>query len=173
MGTAPRMTLAENLAMVYLRNASDASFWGITNAVRRQLRDRVALLDMGLEDRLDDRVGSLSGGQRQALTLLMATLVPPKVLLLDEHTAALDPATAETVSRLTAEIVARDGLTCLMVTHNIVLALALGSRTIMMAGGKVMFDLSGSEREAATPQSLLARFKDAAAASDRMVFSAD
>lgn len=172
MGTAPNMTLAENLSLVYLRNHPEASFWGITKKGKALLRDRVAMLGLGLERRLDDRVGSLSGGQRQALTLLMATLVPPKVLLLDEHTAALDPATAEVVSRLTADIVAREGLTCLMVTHNIAQALALGDRTLMMAGGKVMFDLSGQERASATPQSLLERFKDAVAASDRMVFSA-
>lgn len=160
-GTAPHMTIAENLSLAYLRNAKKVSPLGLTSRDRRYIRDRLATLDLGLQDRLDTAVGLLSGGQRQALALLMATLVTPKLLLLDEHTAALDPATAEKVMALTASIVAQENLTCLMVTHNITMALTLGSRTIMMDHGRIIFDLSGAIRRDMTVTQLLERFKSA------------
>lgn len=170
-GTAPHMSIAENLALAYLRTAEGASFWGITSKQRSYLRDRLAVLELGLENRLDDRVGLLSGGQRQALTLLMATLVPPKVLLLDEHTAALDPAIAEKVLNLTRSIVEEQQLTCLMITHHIDQALVLGNRTLMMDRGRVVFDLQGEQRSSLTQDQLLKKFKQAVAEglSDRML----
>lgn len=115
---------------------------------------------MGLEDRMDQQVGLLSGGQRQALTLMMATLNPPKLLLLDEHTAALDPATAEKVLKITKDIVAENGLTCMMITHNMQSALELGNRTIMMNSGNIVFDTKGEERSKLTVQHLLDKFKE-------------
>jgi putative ABC transport system ATP-binding protein len=121
-------------------------------------REQLALLDMGLEDRMKQPVGLLSGGQRQALTLLMATMVTPKILLLDEHTAALDPATAEKVLNLTKQIVAQQNITCLMVTHNMHQALDLGNRTLMMDEGRIVLDVSGKEREHMTVDDLLNEF---------------
>ena len=125
-------------------------------------RSQLAQLDMGLEERMRQPVGLLSGGQRQALTLLMATMVPPKLLLLDEHTAALDPATADKVLELTRRIVAEHRITCLMVTHNMAQALSLGSRTLMMAEGSIVLDVSGTEREGLTVNDLLERFRSGA-----------
>ncbi|MEG2203714.1 MAG: ATP-binding cassette domain-containing protein [Oscillospiraceae bacterium] len=161
-GTAPSMTLLENLSLAYLRNEHGASPFGLSGADRAYLRERLASLGLGLEDRMDSRVGLLSGGQRQALTLLMATLVTPKLLLLDEHTAALDPATGEKVLALTRAICAEHQLTCMMITHNIRSALELGSRTIMMDDGRIVLDLSGEEREKMTVPTLLERFRQAA-----------
>ena len=123
-------------------------------------REKLSLLDMGLEDRMKQPVGLLSGGQRQALTLLMATLVTPKLLLLDEHTAALDPATAEKVLELTRNIVAEKKITCLMVTHNMHQALELGNRTLMMDAGRVVFDVQGEERSRMTVDDLLEKFRE-------------
>ena len=137
-------------------------------------REKLALLDMGLEDRLTQPVGLLSGGQRQALTLLMATVVPPKLLLLDEHTAALDPGTAEKVLELTKSIVAKDNITCMMITHNMQSALDLGNRTLMMDKGNVIMDVSGAERDGMTVQGFLDRFKAGsgkALDNDRMLLS--
>ena len=128
------------------------------------------MLDLGLEDRMNHPVGLLSGGQRQALTLLMATLVTPKLLLLDEHTAALDPATAEKVLALTKKIVAENSITCLMITHNVPSALALGNRTIMMKDGRIVLELAGAQRANMTPEDLLKAFH---VESDRMLFSAE
>ena len=122
-------------------------------------REQLAQLDMGLEERMRQPVGLLSGGQRQALTLLMATMVTPKILLLDEHTAALDPATAEKVLNLTRKIIAQRKITCLMVTHNMHQALELGNRTLMMDGGHIVLDIQGAEREKMTVDDLLAEFK--------------
>ena len=122
-------------------------------------REQLAQLDMGLEERMRQPVGLLSGGQRQALTLLMATMVTPKILLLDEHTAALDPATAEKVLNLTRKIIAQRKITCLMVTHNMHQALELGNRTFMMDGGHIVLDIQGAEREKMTVDDLLAEFK--------------
>ena len=138
-GTAPSMTIEENLALAYMRASSHTSpFSMISKKDRSDFREKLSMLGLGLEDRMDHPVGLLSGGQRQALTLLMATLVTPKLLLLDEHTAALDPATAEKVLELTRNIVADNGITCLMITHNIPSALQLGNRTIMMNNGKIV-----------------------------------
>ena len=144
-------------------------------AKRPTYREKLALLKMGLEDRMKQPVGLLSGGQRQALTLLMATLVTPKLLLLDEHTAALDPATAEVVLDLTRQIVAENKLTCLMITHNLQSSLDLGNRTIMMAGGRILLDITGPEREGLTPDDLLAKFRQQTNKNldnDRILFSA-
>ena len=156
-GTAPGMTVEENLAL-----AAGHGGWlsAVSKADKKAFRDRVALLNMGLEDRMSQPVGLLSGGQRQALTLMMATINPPKVLLLDEHTAALDPATAEKVLELTNQIVDDNGLTCLMITHNMQSALELGNRTIMMDRGQVVMDISGKDRDGVTVADLLLKFKE-------------
>ena len=149
-------------------------FSHITKADRAMFREKLALLDMGLEDRLTQPVGLLSGGQRQALTLLMATVVPPKLLLLDEHTAALDPGTAEKVLELTKSIVAKDNITCMMITHNMQSALDLGNRTLMMDKGNIIMDVSGAERDGMTVQDFLDRFKAGsgkALDNDRMLLS--
>ena len=155
-GSAPGMSIEENLAMAAKRGGW---FSHITKVDRAMFRERLALLDMGLEDRLTQPVGLLSGGQRQALTLLMATIVPPKLLLLDEHTAALDTGTAEKVLELTKSIVANDKITCMMITHNMQSALDLGNRTLMMDKGNIIMDVSGSERDGMTVQDFLDRFK--------------
>lgn len=155
-GSAPGMSIEENLAMAAKRGDW---FSHITKVDRAMFRERLALLDMGLEDRLTQPVGLLSGGQRQALTLLMATIVPPKLLLLDEHTAALDPGAAEKVLELTKSIVANDKITCMMITHNMQSALDLGNRTLMMDKGNIIMDVSGSERDGMTVQDFLDRFK--------------
>ena len=172
-GTAPNMTIEENMALAYLRASERRSpFSMITSADRREFQDRLRQLDLGLENRMDHPVGLLSGGQRQALTLLMATLVTPKLLLLDEHTAALDPATAEKVLKLTREIVAQRHITCLMITHNIPSALQLGNRTIMMRDGNVVLELAGEKRRSMTTEQLLQAFHDQGIQSDRILFSA-
>ena len=160
-GTAPNMTIEENLALAYLRagTAPNAIFSRISRRDKEIFREKLALLDMGLEDRMKQPVGLLSGGQRQALTLLMATLVTPKLLLLDEHTAALDPGTAEKVLELTKSIVADGKITCMMITHNMQSALDLGNRTLMMDKGNIIMDVSGSEREGMTVQDFLDRFR--------------
>ncbi len=159
-GTAPSMTIGENLALAYLRSAKGNPFSRISQKEKTLFREKLALLGMGLEDRMDQPVGLLSGGQRQALTLLMATLVPPQLLLLDEHTAALDPATADKVLELTRQVVSEGRITCLMVTHNMSQALTMGSRTLMMADGSIVLDVSGPERAAMTVDDLLRRFKE-------------
>lgn len=163
-GSAPHMTIEENMALAYLRasTASHAYFSRISNKEKQMFKEQLSLLNMGLEDRMKQPVGLLSGGQRQALTLLMATMVTPKILLLDEHTAALDPATARKVLELTRRIVAERRITCLMVTHNMHQALELGNRTLMMDGGHIVLDVQGEEREKMTVDDLLTRFKDQA-----------
>ena len=159
-GTAPNMTIEENLALAFLRtNGKSSPFSVITRADRAAFREKLAQLGLGLEDRMQQPVGLLSGGQRQALTLLMATMVPPQLLLLDEHTAALDPATAEKVLDLTRRVVAESHITCLMVTHNMHQALELGNRTLMMADGHIVLDVAGSERAGMGVDDLIARFK--------------
>lgn len=170
-GSAPGMTIEENLALAAGRGGW---FSHITTADRECFCERLSLLNMGLEDRLRQPVGLLSGGQRQALTLVMATMVPPKLLLLDEHTAALDPGTAEKVLELTKKIVAEDKLTCLMITHNMQSALELGNRTLMMDSGRIILDIGGKERDGLTVDDLLARFKAGvgkALDNDRMLLS--
>lgn len=170
-GSAPGMTIEENLA---LAAGSGGWFSHMTRADRERFRDRLALLEMGLEDRMRQPVGLLSGGQRQALTLLMATFVPPKLLLLDEHTAALDPGTAEKVLKITREVVEEDHITTLMITHNMQQALDLGNRTLMMDWGGIVLDVSGEERSHMTMEDLLVRFKGGAGRTfnnDRMLLS--
>jgi putative ABC transport system ATP-binding protein len=161
-GTAPDFTIEENLALVYSKVSRR---FALSRALRAKDRayfaDVLARLDMGLESRLKTRAGLLSGGQRQALTLLLATLVPPKLLLLDEHTAALDPVSAKKVLELTREITKKHNITTLMITHSISQALELGSRTIMMHNGKIVMDISGDERHTLTAQTLLERYKAA------------
>ena len=170
-GSAPGMTIGENLAL-----AAGHGGWlsSVSSRDKQLFREQLSLLDMGLEDRMDDPVGLLSGGQRQALTLMMATINPPKLLLLDEHTAALDPGTAEKVLNLTSKLVDEHKLTCLMITHNMQSALDLGNRTIMMDHGKIIYDVSGKEREGLVIEDLLAKFKTAAGKAldnDRMLLS--
>ena len=172
-GTAPHMTIEENMALAYLRTTTskNAYFSRIKAADKKKFREQLALLDMGLEDRMKQPVGLLSGGQRQALTLLMATMVTPKILLLDEHTAALDPATAE---KLTKKIVSEQNITCLMVTHNMHQALELGNRTLMMDSGNIVLDVSGEEREKMSVDDLLEQFAVRAGKAldnDRILFS--
>ena len=175
-GTAPNMTIEENLALAYLRagTAPNAIFSRISRKDKALFREKLALLDMGLEDRMKQPVGLLSGGQRQALTLLMATMVTPKILLLDEHTAALDPATAKKVLDLTRQIVAERKITCLMVTHNMHQALELGNRTLMMDSGNIILDVSGEKRAGMTVEDLLEQFAVCAGKrldNDRILFS--
>ena len=159
-GTAPHMTIEENLSLAYLRasRAKGGILSRVTKAQRELFRERLASLGLGLEDRMKQPVGLLSGGQRQALTLLMATLVTPKLLLLDEHTAALDPGTAAVVLDLTEKIVAENRITCLMITHNMPDALRLGNRTLMMDSGRIVLDVQGEERAGMTVADLLERF---------------
>ena len=171
-GTAPNMTIEENLALAYLRaNHTKSPFSMVSKADRAEFKERLAMLNLGLEDRINQPVGLLSGGQRQALTLLMATLVTPKILLLDEHTAALDPGTAEVVLELTKRIVAENNITCLMITHNLASALALGNRTIMMADGRIVLDIGGEERRGLTVDDLLLRFRTQGLDNDRIMLS--
>ena len=173
-GTAPSMTIEENLALAYLRASEKRSPFSVVTAKDRAgFREKLAQLELGLEDRMDHPVGLLSGGQRQALTLLMATLVTPKLLLLDEHTAALDPATAEKVLALTKKIVAENHITCLMITHNIPSALALGNKTIMMKDGQIVMELAGEERSTMTTEKLLQKFHQQGMSNDRILFSAE
>lgn len=159
-GTAPHMTIEENLSLAFLRTSKGAApFSRISKKDKALFRERLSLLDMGLEDRMSQPVGLLSGGQRQALTLLMSTIVPPELLLLDEHTAALDPATAEKILKLTEQIVADNKITCMMVTHNMHQALELGNRTLMMADGDIVLDVAGEKRKGMTVEDLLEQFK--------------
>ncbi|MBR4291876.1 MAG: ATP-binding cassette domain-containing protein [Oscillospiraceae bacterium] len=171
-GTAPNMTIEENLALAYLRaNHTKSPFSMVSKADRAEFKERLAMLNLGLENRINQPVGLLSGGQRQALTLLMATLVTPKILLLDEHTAALDPGTAEIVLELTKKIVAEHNITCLMITHNLASSLALGNRTIMMADGRIVLDIGGEERQGLTVDDLLVRFRTQGLDNDRILLS--
>ena len=161
-GTAPHMTIEENLALAFLRASGHTSaFSRISKKDRELFAEKLSALGLGLEDRMKQPVGLLSGGQRQALTLLMATLVTPKLLLLDEHTAALDPATADKVLQITQEIVQKHRITTLMITHNLQLSLRMGSRTLMMSEGKILLDLCGEQRERMSVPELLERFQQA------------
>ena len=157
-GTAATMQIEENLALAKRRGSRRTLRRGITRAEREEYRELLKILDLGLEDRLTAKVGLLSGGQRQALTLLMASLVKPKLLLLDEHTAALDPKTAAKVLEATEKIVQRDHLTTLMITHNMRDAIAHGNRLIMMYEGQIALDISGEEKKKLTVEDLLAKF---------------
>jgi len=157
-GTAFDMSIAENMAIADLKGQRAGLGRGISRQQLIRFRERLALLDLGLEDRLAQKVGLLSGGQRQALTLLMATLVKPKLLLLDEHTAALDPSIARKVMQITGEIVTEEGLSTIMITHNMKAALSYGTRTVMMHEGRIILDIQGSERENMTVEGLIQLF---------------
>jgi len=171
-GTAPNMTIEENLAMAYTRNASK-SFFAVNKKNSAYFRDLLATLDLGLEDRMKTKMGLLSGGQRQAASLLMATIAKPKLLLLDEHTAALDPVTSAKVLEITGQIIAENGLTALMITHDMKQALEFGDRTIMMDSGRLVLDVRGKERADMTPRKLVDLFSDKAGhiLSDRTMLS--
>ena len=158
-GTAPTMQIEENLAIAARHGKHRGLAWGVNNKEREEYKERLKILDLGLEDRLTAKVGLLSGGQRQALTLLMATLVKPKILLLDEHTAALDPKTASKVLRATDKIVNEGHLTTLMITHNMKDAIVHGNRLIMMNAGKVVLDIKGEEKKKLTVEKLLHQFE--------------
>jgi len=168
MGTAATMGIEENLALAYRRGARRGLGAGIKKQEREMYREQLAALGLGLENRMTSKVGLLSGGQRQALTLLMATLKKPELLLLDEHTAALDPKTADKVLQLTEEIVSRDKLTTLMVTHNMKNAIQYGNRLIMMDSGRIVVDIRGEEKKNLTVKDLLEKFN---IESDRMLLS--
>ena len=173
-GTAPHMTIEENLALAYLRagTAPHAIFSRISRKDKELFREKLSLLDMGLEDRMTSKVGLLSGGQRQAVTLLMATLKKPKLLLLDEHTAALDPKTAAKVLEISNKIVQENHLTTLMITHNMRDAIRYGNRLIMMNEGHVIYDVRGEEKTKLEVSDLLERFEQAGGeANDRMILS--
>ena len=160
MGTAATMQIDENLALAARRGLARTLRIGITKKEHDEYYELLKTLDLGLENRMTSKVGLLSGGQRQAVTLLMATLKKPKLLLLDEHTAALDPATAEKVLALTKSIVAEKKITCLMVTHNMHQALELGNRTLMMDAGRIVFDVKGEQRSKMTVDDLLEKFRE-------------
>jgi putative tryptophan/tyrosine transport system ATP-binding protein len=157
-GSCGDLTIAENMALAYRRGRSRGLGQALTPTIRREFQTQLARLELGLEQRLDDRIGLLSGGQRQAISLLMSTLAPNQILLLDEHTAALDPKTADYVLRLTRAIVAERQLTTLMVTHSMKQALMLGDRTIMLHAGQIIFDVAGADRAGLTVADLLEQF---------------
>ena len=172
IGTAATMDIEENLALAYRRGQKRTLRWGITAKERAEYRDKLAMLGLGLENRMASKVGLLSGGQRQALTLLMATLQKPKLLLLDEHTAALDPKTAKNVLNLTRKIIHDNHLTAMMVTHNMKDALQYGNRTIMMHEGKVMLDINADTKQRIGVEDLLVMFEKASGSAlnnDRML----
>ena len=173
-GTAATMNIEENMALAMRRGEKRTLRWGISNMERDMYREQLRTLGLGLEDRMSSKVGLLSGGQRQALTLLMAALRTPKLLLLDEHTAALDPKTAAKVLELTEKIVAEQKLTAMMVTHNMKDAIAMGNRLIMMKAGRVVVDVRGEEKKKLTREDLMQLFEKAAGqeiANDRMLLS--
>ncbi len=169
MGTAANMGIEENLAMAYRRGKKRGLSWYIKSEERDLYREKLALLDLGLENRMQAKVGLLSGGQRQALTLLMSCLQKPKLLLLDEHTAALDPKTAKKVLELTEEFVNQDHLTTFMVTHNMKDAIRYGNRLIMMMDGKIVYDVRGEEKKKLTVEDLLAKFSVSGEVSDKLL----
>jgi putative ABC transport system ATP-binding protein len=154
------MSIAENLALASRRGQRRGLGWALTSARRGKLREQVAAMGLNLEDRLNNPIGTLSGGQRQSLTLLMAGLMKPSLLLLDEHTAALDPKSADQVIRLTQQFISRDRLTTLMVTHSMQQAAFLGDRVIMMDRGQIAFDISGQAKRRLRPEDLLSRFEE-------------
>ena len=162
MGTAPDMWIEENLAIAMRRGEKRKLKWMVTKQDRELYREKLSELGLGLEDRLQVKVGLLSGGQRQALTLLMATLKSPKLLLLDEHTAALDPATAAKVLELSDSVVEKNNLTTLMITHNMTDAIRHGNRLIMMNAGHIILDIEGEEKQHLTKQELLDKFAEVA-----------
>ena len=159
-GTAANMQIEENLALAARRGKKRGLGWEVTKAEREKYHDMLVSLDLGLEDRLSAKVGLLSGGQRQALTLMMATMVNPKLLLLDEHTAALDPKTAAKVLEITEKVVTENKLTALMITHNMSDAIKHGNRLIMMNEGKIVYDVSGEEKKNLTVEDLMKKFSE-------------
>lgn len=174
MGTAADMEIQENLAMAHRRGKRRGLKWGISKKEKEIYHETLKMLDLGLEERMTSKVGLLSGGQRQALTLLMATLQQPKVLLLDEHTAALDPKTGAKVLDLTRELVEKNHLTTLMITHNMKDAIRLGNRLIMMHEGRIIYDVAGQEKKNLKVADLLGKFEEASGgefANDRMILS--
>ena len=178
LGTAPHMTIEENMALAYLRaSTGKAAFLSrISKKEKQKFREHLSLLGMGLEDRMKTKVGLLSGGQRQVVTLLMCTLNMPKLLLLDEHTAALDPQTSDKIMKITNDIVKENNLTTMMITHNLNAALRTGTRTVMMDSGKVILDISGSERDGMTLNDLLEMYSqksDKQFDNDRMLLTKD
>lgn len=173
-GTAAAMEIQENLAMAYRRGKKRGLGWGITKEEKKLYVEKLKMLDLGLEDRMTSKVGLLSGGQRQALTLLMATLQKPKLLLLDEHTAALDPKTAHKVLTITEQIINEDHLTALMVTHNMKDAIRMGNRLIMMHEGRIIYDVEGEEKKKLKVEDLLKKFEEVSSgefANDRMLLA--
>ena len=173
-GTAAAMEIQENLAMAYRRGKKRGLGWGITKEEKKFYIEKLKMLDLGLEDRMTSKVGLLSGGQRQALTLLMATLQKPKLLLLDEHTAALDPKTAHKVLTITEQIITENNLTALMVTHNMKDAIRLGNRLIMMHEGRIIYDVEGEEKKKLRVEDLLRKFEEVSSgefANDRMLLA--
>ena len=173
-GTAATMSIEENMAIAARRGKKRTLSWGVTKKERAQYKEMLKTLDLGLEDRLSSKVGLLSGGQRQAITLLMASLKKPKLLLLDEHTAALDPKTAAKVLAISDKIIDENHLTALMVTHNMKDAIAHGNRLIMMYEGKIIYDVRGEEKKALHVSDLLAKFEEVSGgtfANDRMMLS--
>ena len=171
MGTAANMSIEENLAMAMRRGKKRGLCWHIKDNEREFYKERLSLLELGLENRLSAKIGLLSGGQRQAITLLMATLQKPELLLLDEHTAALDPKTAKKVLEITDALVKKDNLTTFMVTHNMKDALLYGNRLIMMMEGKIIFDVKGEEKKKLTVEDLLEKFSVNGEMSDKIVLS--
>lgn len=173
-GTAAGMEIQENLALAFRRGRRRGFGWGIKSGEKEFYRDSLAKLGLGLQTRMSSKVGLLSGGQRQALTLLMATLEKPKLLLLDEHTAALDPKTAKKVLELTEEIINEQQLTALMVTHNMKDAIQMGNRLIMMHDGRIIYDVAGEEKKKLQVEDLLKKFEEASGeefANDRMMLA--
>lgn len=173
-GTAPDMTIEENLALAYSKGRRRIFQSAVNDKMRKFFKEQLARYNMGLEDRLKNKVGLLSGGQRQALTLLMASLQTPKLLLLDEHTAALDPTTAAKVLQISEEIIERDKLTAMMITHNMNDAIVHGNRLIMMNNGQIIYDVQGEEKKKLTKADLMAKFAEIAgedAESDKMLLS--
>lgn len=173
-GTAANMEIQENLALAYRRGKVRGLKWGVTGKEKEEFKQQLKLLDLGLEDRMTAKVGLLSGGQRQALTLLMATLIKPKVLLLDEHTAALDPKTADKVLGVTETLTSLNNLTTIMITHNMKDAIRYGNRLIMMNNGSIIYDVKGEEKKNLTVKDLLLKFEqnsDGEFANDRMLLT--
>lgn len=162
MGTAPSMTIEENLSMAYCRDKRRSLKWGMNDKLRKIFGQRLAELGLGLENRLNSKVKLLSGGQRQAMTLLIATMVKPKLLLLDEHTAALDPSTVRLINEITEKIVLQKGLTTLMITHNMEHAIKMGNRLIMMDKGQIVLDINDSDKKSLTVDELVDMFEHAA-----------
>ena len=159
-GTAPNLTVGENLIIAYMRSIKKNILSVPSKKEKEYIRERLASLNLGLEDRMNTKIGLLSGGQRQAVTLVMSTLVKPNLLLLDEHTAALDPLSAKSVLELTSKIIKENNITTLMITHNITSALSLGTRTVMMDSGTVAIDIAGDERKELSVQDVLEKFTD-------------